>query len=132
MKRDRLVVALAKPLPDSGGQVHTEVFDPWHDVLSGIDGSYASNSDVLMIEALEAVRDRATFDFIDRRGFLGEFALYVLSGHGLTEYGTSPRGGWPNPSISDLWDDLIGKWIGYAVSQWGEDFREDLNGRELR
>lgn len=126
MKREDLELALAKPLPESDQMVHSEVFDPWDDVLSGIHGSYSSQSDALMIDALEAVRDRKTFDFQKRVGFAAEFALYVLSGHGLTEYGTSPRGAWPDPEFAELWDDLIAKWRAYYEIVWEEPV-EKLN-----
>lgn len=113
--RQRLEAALAKPLVDSPDDIHTpDTFDPWHDVIKGIHGSYSSASDDLMIGALKAVRDGQTFEFIEAQGFLGEFALYVLSGHGMTNYGTSPRGGWPDEEIADLWQPLIDKWEAYC------------------
>lgn len=116
--RAKIEKALAKPLPERGGMVHMEVFDPWGDIINGIHGGYSSDSDDLMIGALEAVRDRATFEFIEKHGFVGEFMLYVLSGHGLTEYGTSPRGAWADFDIADLWQPLIDKWRGYADIVW--------------
>lgn len=119
--REKLEAALAKPLPDSADSVHSEVFDPWEDVIEGIYGSYSSESDDLMIAALEAVRDRTTFDLIEQRGFAAEFALYVLAGHRLTEYGTSPRGAWPDPSITDLWQSLIDKWQAYRKIAWSDE-----------
>lgn len=118
--RERLIAALSKPVPNAVDGVHSEVFDPWHDVIEGIHGSYASESDDLMIAAIEAVRDRTTFEMIEERGFAAEFVLYVLSGHGLTEYGTSPRGGWPDPAVADLWDALIDKWKAYAAIVWAD------------
>ena len=115
---ERLKSALAKPIPEDAYSIGDNVFDPWSDIIQGIHGSYSSESDDLMIEAMEAVRDRSTFVFIDQRGFAGEFALYVLSGHGLLEYGTSPRGGWPDHEITDLWDTLIAKWKEYRAVVW--------------
>lgn len=120
--RERLETALAKPLPESDDVIHDGVFNPWSDVLSGIHGDYSSECDALMIEALRAVRDRKTFDFIDRTGLAGEFALYVLSGHGLTEYGTSPRGAWPDPEVDGVWAALISKWLDFYEVEWGEPF----------
>lgn len=111
--RASLEAALAKPLPEKDQIVHTEVFDPWMDVIHGISGSYSSESDDLMVDALEAVRDGKTFEFVDAWGFAGEFALYVLDGHGLIDCGTSPRGGWPANEVSDLWQPLIDKWNAY-------------------
>jgi hypothetical protein len=118
--REKLEAALAKPLPDDAGSIHSEAFDPWHDVIEGISGSYSSESDRLMLAALEAVRDKANFDLIDREGFVAEFMLYILAGHGLTEYGTSPRGGWADFDIEDLWQPLIDKWTAYAAIVWGD------------
>lgn len=118
--RERLRGALAKPLPDDAYSIHSEVFDPWEDVVQGIHGSYCGKSDDMMIQALEAIRDRQTFEFIDREGFAAEFILYVLSGHRLTEYGTSPRGAWPDPEVADLWQPLIDKWRGYRSVVRGE------------
>lgn len=121
--REKLLAALAKPLPSKeDGCIHAGVFCPWDDVISGIRGTYASESDDLFICALEAARDRKTFEFIEASGFAGEFALYVLSGHGLLNYGTSPRGGWPDEDVADLWDELIDKWKAYAAIVWAEDW----------
>lgn len=116
--RKRLEAALAKPLPEVGQIVHSEIFNPWEDVIDGIHGSYSSESDDLMLEALKAARDTQTFEFIGRKGFAAEFALYVLSGHGMLDYGTSPRGGWPDHEIADLWQPLIDKWEAYADIVW--------------
>lgn len=120
MNRDDLIAALAKPVAFDDDVQTLDHFDPWSDIISDIDGSYASMCDALMIEALEAVRDRTTFDFINRVGIAAEFSLYVLSGNGLTDYGTSPRGGWPDHGIKDLWGDLIHKWRDYYRAKWDE------------
>lgn len=120
MKREELIEALDKPLPTNADDLgDDEFFDPWQDIIKGIHGSYASECDELMIETLEAVRDGTTFDLIEKRGFVVEFMLYVLSGHQLTDYGTSPRGAWP--THRDLWQPLIDKWTGYSKVHWSED-----------
>lgn len=122
ISREKLLLALAKPLADSPDDIQSaETFDPWSDVIEGIFGSYASQSDDLMIGALKAVRDGQTFEFIKAKGFAGEFVLYVLAGHGMTEYGTSPRSGWIEPSIADLWQPLIDKWEAYYREMWKEE-----------
>lgn len=121
--REMIEAALAKALPaDNESLGYEDEFAPWRDIIEGIHGDYASASDVLLIGAMEAARDRSTFDFIEKQGFAGEFALYVLSGHGLLEYGTSPRGGWPAPEIADLWQPLIDKWKAWYRIAWGEEF----------
>lgn len=119
--RDRLKAALDKPLPEKDYVVHSEVFNPWEDIISGIYGSYAFESDALMIGALEAIRDRNASYYIEQHGFAAEFMFYVLAGHGFLEYGTSPRSGWPNATIVNLWDDLIEKWKAYASIVWDRD-----------
>lgn len=117
--RAKLEAALAKPDPEIRGDIgDSQFFDPWEDVIHGIYGNYSSESDDLMIAALRAVRDRSTFEFIKQRGFVAEFALYILAGHGLTEYGTSPRGGWPDPEVAGMWQTLIDKWEAYAEVAW--------------
>jgi hypothetical protein len=119
--RESLVAALDKPLPATHDDIgDMDCFDPWEDVIKGIHGSYAGECDELMIGALKAVKSKTTFEFIKMHGFAAEFMLYVLSGHGLTDYGTSPRGAWPDHSIEDLWDRLIVKWEAWSALLWKE------------
>lgn len=117
--RSKLEAALAKPIAEPN-ETSCDDFSPWGDVIEGIHGSYASESDDLFIGALKAVRDGQTFDFAKERGFAGEFALYVLSGHGYLNYGTSPRGGWWDEELEGLLQPLIDKWKAYAAVQWGD------------
>lgn len=115
--------ALDKPLPQVREDIgDDEFFDPWEDIIHGIWGSYAAKSDALAISTLEAVRDKRTFDFIKDEGFSAEFMLYVLAGHGYLNYGTSPRGGWPDESVADMWQELIDKWKAYYEIHWGEPY----------
>lgn len=116
--REKILAALAKPLPEDAQIIHDGVFCPWEDVISGIYGCYSSESDNLMISAMEACQSRTTYDIIHERGFAAEFMFYVLAGHGLIEYGTSPRGGFPAPEIADLWQQLIDKWKAYRAIAW--------------
>lgn len=116
--REKLEAALAKPTPTKDDLGDSEFFDPWEDLISNIYGSYSSESDDLMIEVLEAVRDGKTFDLIKEKGFVAEFMLYILAGNGWLEYGTSPRGGWPIHSVKDLWQPLIDKWEEYYEASW--------------
>lgn len=120
--RYMVVAALDKPDKTSDDDVGCDKFDPWDDLLRGIHGGYSSESDALMIEALIAVRDRDTLQFMSDFGFAGEFALYVLSGFGYIDYGGSPRFGWPADEISDLWDGIISKWLSYYAATWGCDY----------
>lgn len=124
MNRAELEAVLAKPIAAQDALSMND-FDPWHDIMRNIHGSYSSASDELAVAALIAVRDGKTFEFIEERGFAGEFMLYVLSGFGLTDYGTSPRGAWPDGGIADLWNTLIAKWVAYADQRWGvNEWRE--------
>jgi hypothetical protein len=118
MNREKLVAALQKPVAQSGEILSLDHFDPWGDVIEGIYGGYAEESDQLMIAALEAVQNGSAFAFAKERGFAGEFMLYVLAGHGMTDYGTSPRGAWPEPAIADLFPPLIDKWKKHSQAQW--------------
>lgn len=123
MKRENLQKALSKPTPKNDWEYgQSEFFDPWQDVFPNIDGGYAADCDVLMVSALECVLEHKPFEIIDSHGFAGEFALYVLSGHDLTEYGTSPRGAWPHPSVSDLFPSLIQKWKDCYKAKWGSEY----------
>jgi len=128
--REKLEAALAKPQPDPDMMGDIRCFDPWEDVIHGIYGNYNSECDDLMIAAMKSVRDKTTFEFIKDRGFVAEFALYVLAGHQLTDYGTSPRGGWPDFDIEDLWQPLIDKWEAHAKLNWGEDWNESKGGSD--
>jgi hypothetical protein len=115
----KLQAVLAMPLPATKDDVGVVgFFDPWEDVIKGIYGNYSSECDDLMIATMEAVRDGKTFDLIKEKGFAAEFMLYVLAGHGLTEYGTSPRGAWPEHR--ELWQPLIDKWKAYRAVAWAE------------
>lgn len=95
----------------------SDCFDPWNDIIEGVHGHYSSESDDLMIGLLEAIGKHRTSGFINKNGFKAELAVYILSGHNLVEYGTSPRTGWPR--FPELWDKLIDKWKRYrdAASQ---------------
>lgn len=118
LRREKLEQALSIPLPKTRDDIGIEgVFDPWEHVIKGIHGTYSSECDEIMIEVLKAVRDRTTGRLMKSKGFVIEFYLYVLSGHELTEYGTSPRYAWPD--FPDLWDKLIEKWEAYYQVAWG-------------
>lgn len=122
-KEEQLQTALAKPFPRPDGLCEYEggCFNPWRDVIQGIYGDYNSEADRLMLGALEAVRDSTTFEFIEREGFAGEFMFYVLAGHGLIDYGTSPRGGWFSLDFPELLDPLIEKWQAYSELTWADN-----------
>ena len=120
--REKLLEALSKPDPTEDYNLgDPDYFDPWQDVISNIHGSYAGFCDVYFIEALKAIRDRTTGDFMTKRGDTAELILYIIAGHGLTDYGTSPRYPWPEHEIEDLWDALIEKWANYSDLMWSRN-----------
>ena len=93
------------------------LFDPWTYIIHDIYGSYSSESDDLMIECMEACMNHRNHELLQEHGFAAELCLYILAGHGLLEYGTSPRSGWP--MFKDLQPALIAKWKRYADAYWG-------------
>lgn len=122
MKRKELEAALSKPLMDSGCGPSVDEFDPWGDIIKGIYGNYNASCDILFIEALKAVRDGTQREYLNKYQWAGELTLHTLAGHGLTDYGTSPRGAWPDWELKDLWDNLIEKWIHHYELHWEEPY----------
>ena len=122
--REKIIQALEKPNASDAQGFSLDEFDPWGDIVHGIHGSYNSACDEIMLEALKAVRDKTTYAFINDYGLAGEMALYILSGHGLTDYGTSPRVAWPDHTIADLWSVIIYKWERAAEIRWGAGWNE--------
>ena len=117
-RRGRLIAALAKPDVETRDDTGLdEFFDPWRDIIQGIYGNYCSGMDGKFIASLEAIRDRTTFDLIEK-GYEYEMIFYILAGHRYTNYGTSPRGGWPDDWCADLWDTIIDKWKKYSKIYW--------------
>lgn len=124
MDRKEFEKILNRPLPATRDDIAiSDYFRPW-DLFPEIYGDYSAMSDILMILALHAVKNGTQFEFIRDNGFVAEFMLYVLVGHGLTEYGTSPRTAWPHPNLADLFPTLIQKWKDYYFVAWDEDFSE--------
>lgn len=121
---DRIRRELAKPLPPSQEEAaFGEYFDPW-EVFDGITGSYSGGIDEAAIHALEAIRDKKTFDAVNGQdGLFVEFFLHIVAGHGYVEYGTSPRGAWfTHDAVDVLADEWIAKWRAWYEVYWGEPF----------
>ena len=126
-KREKLLKALNKPdCVDNNDVGDDDFFNPWEDVIEGIFGCYCSGMDQIFIRSFEAVRDGKNFELI-QKGYEYEFALYVLAGQYYTDYGTSPRVGWPDSWCDDLWDKIIEKWKAYFKAQWGADYEDADN-----
>lgn len=121
--RQRLLAALAKPLPEDHDMSDSiDHFNPWHDVIQGISGSYSSISNEFMVELLEAVRDRKHMELIEKHGVGGDLGLFILAGQDLVEYGGSPYGCWPAPEVADLWQPLIDKWKTFNTIVWRVEY----------
>lgn len=110
-----LAEILAKPdVPSEDDIIDPDYFHPWNDLFPHIYGSYSGGMDEVFIAALKTLRgDNSKPVFRAKYGELGELVLYILAGHGFTEYGTSPRSAWVEPSIAPVWDLLITKWEKY-------------------
>lgn len=118
----RLRTALNKPVPKTEDDTSDDFFDPWDDLIDGCVGSYSLALDRLAIDVLKAVRDRTTYDLlVSERGLAAELFMHMLADW-LCDYGTSPRGVFPDPGILGMWDELIEKWDAYAAATWGEDW----------
>lgn len=124
---DPLALAEVLAKPDASNEeelVDPQYFSPWNDLFPRVFGSYSSAMDDVFIDALKVTRggegqphDRRNI-FRAKHGDAGELALYILAGHGFTEYGTSPRTAWPDPTVADQWDLLITKWENYCKANF--------------
>lgn len=120
--REKLEVALAKPVATGPNpDIHSEVFNPWDDVIEGVAGDYSSECDRIMIAALKALMNRDLKAFLASEGLAGEITIYILTGHGFVDYGIGPTGGWPDLDIQDLWGPLIVKWEEYYHETWRDE-----------
>lgn len=120
--RNQIETLLAKPNRPSHEMYSSgEFFEPWQELFPNIYGNYSSEMDVLFIEALKAVRDRQLREYQEKYK-AGELVMYILAGHELIDYGTSPRVGYANPVIADLWQTLIDRWIEYYEIAWDETY----------
>ncbi len=119
---DPLALAEVLDKPDAANEeelIGPAFFNPWTDLFPRIYGSYSSAMDDLFIDALKAVANHGHRAFREQYGEdLAELALYILAGHDLTEYGTSPRTAYPNPQVADQWNLLITKWENYRTANF--------------
>jgi hypothetical protein len=95
-----------------------ETFDPW-EIFPMFYGSYDSEFDDMAIEVLEAVREGNFRDEpLSHRMF-----REVLCTSDLCDYGTSPRGCFPNwdTRFAEVLPRLIEKWKQYRSAEWGDD-----------
>jgi len=110
---------LTLPVCKSGSDEWFEAegrFDPW-EVFDCFYGSYSSEFDDMAIEVLEAIqRGQFTNEPLSHQMF-----REVLCHYGLCDYGTSPRGCFPDwgSGFAELLPDLIAKWKQYRDVEWG-------------
>lgn len=118
---DPLALAEVLAKPDASNEEElgdSRYFNPWSDLFPHIYGNYSGVMDELFIDALKACHSRQHQAFHAKYGDMGELALYILAGHGLTEYGTSPRFAWPDLTIADQWPLLITKYENYRKANF--------------
>ena len=126
MKTDYKAIVSKPDIAEDYDAGCTEFFDPWNDLFPNISGGYVNTMDILFIAGLKAVRDRKTYEFFElnsttNTGFAAEMVLYIFDGHGITDCGISPRGGWPSDDIEPYLDEIIRKWEHYYTIVWGDD-----------
>lgn len=108
---------LAKAAPTGPDDI-VDTFDPW-EILPCFYGSYSSAFDDVAILVLENIRDEK-FGEAAGEGVAHEMFREVLCTYNLCDYGTSPRGCFPNwgSGFEHTLDDLIDKWRQYRTAQW--------------
>ena len=95
--------------------------DPWA-AFPAFYGSYSSDFDDMAILVLENIRD-GKWGADNGEGLAHEMFREVLCTSGLCNYGTSPRGCFPEPEFAEVLPALIEKWRAYRDAQWQDDGR---------
>jgi hypothetical protein len=117
---EKVTAALTLPLPESEEQLGiVGEFDPW-DLFPSLYGSYDGDFDKLAIEVLEDIQNGTH----KRRDLAARMFREMLCTADLCDYGTSPRGCFPNPGFKSLLPELLEKWRAYSLIAWGEDVTE--------
>lgn len=121
---DKLRFLLAKPVMRSEDSWELDDgeagrFDPWDLFDHAIYGSYSSDFDDMAILVLDnIVNGRWGSDHGE--GLAHEMFREMLCCANLCDYGTSPRGCFPNGYTRDLLPALLAKWREYREVEWGE------------
>lgn len=91
-------------------------FDPW-ELFPSLYGCYSSAFDDMALEVLEGLMSR---DFWPTT-LAHEMFQEMLCTANLCDYGTSPRGCFPNygTDFEKLLPELIAKWKAYRAVRWG-------------
>jgi len=96
-------------------------FDPWEALGLPIYG-YASAFDQCAIQVLEGFKK----PYQDRRSDLSsDMFREMLCAKDFCDYGTSPRGCFPNLNFAELLPLLIDKWKEHYALNWDEPYVED-------
>jgi hypothetical protein len=120
---DQLKHSLLLPVVDSESHLYggDECFDPW-EMFPCLYGSYSSEFDDMAITVLENIRDRK-FGKSAGENLAHEMFREMLCTADLCDYGTSPRGCFPNwqSGFAEILPTLIDKWHEYRRVNWGSD-----------
>lgn len=114
----QLTLPVCKDGSDEYFKAEGEIFDPW-EIFPCFYGSYSSAFDEMAIEVLEAIQNRASFV---GESLAHEMFREVLCTSGFCDYGTSPRGCFPDrrTDFAELLPTLIEKWKQYYTVEWGD------------
>ena len=124
MNIDMLKEQLAKPINVDGEpwlRGTDEVFDPLGDISLPI-GSYSSAFDDMAILVLDNILNKR-WGGDHGEELAHEMFREMLCTAGICDYGTSPRGCFPDWSvdgIEELLTTLLSKWREYAAAEWTE------------
>jgi hypothetical protein len=116
---DELRRQLEKPLPTENWQRGTgEVFDPWA-AFPCLYGSYSSDFDDMAILVLDNLLNKR-WGPDHGEGLAHQMFREMLCTAGLCDYGTSPRGCFPDHStvFPEMLPLLLEKWRSYRSIQW--------------
>ena len=119
---DIIRAQLAKPVAKDQWERGTdEVFDPWA-AFPCLYGSYSAAFDNMAILVLDNILNKR-WDGDHGEELAHEMFREMLCTAGLCDYGTSPRGCFPDPRVSDidaLLTALLEKWRAYREAEWSD------------
>lgn len=122
---EKLRALLAKPIDVEGEpwlKGTGDLFDPW-DLFPSLYGSYSSEFDDMAILVLENILAKR-WGADHGEGLAHQMFREMLCNAYLCDYGTSPRGCFPNwgvDGIEDLLTQLLSKWKEYRAAEWESD-----------
>lgn len=122
---EELKAQLAKPINVEGEPwLHGTdgVFDPW-EIFPSLYGSYSSEFDDMAILVLDNILNKR-WGSDHGEGLAHQMFREMLCTADLCDYGTSPRGCFPNwavDGIEGLLTTLLAKWREYRDAEWREE-----------